>query len=668
MIQLFKVIFLCCIACRTLASTAVSFSGRQWLTAAPSFDDRKAFSEIEDFSVDILFKTQQQSSGDASLLEKWNGGLKASRSGFPFAIRVLPGGRLLCATYGGKDFKVSVTSWGRVNDDVWHTVLCTKSKGVLSLYVDGQLHGQASNFNLPPKSTHSSSPITIGRRGDDHTPCFFIGVIGFVRVSSFGGSSAQVLVEHHKILEFKRDGSHLDTVCKREGILACWAMDDGHGSNFADDGPFGIHAECHGGANDGSGFTVSTCPEWLDFTLTSSTTSFVPLLSDVEAVPIDNQTIPEYEHLILAGYIFYCVYCILLIQLAERLQGSRLNGHLFRMHSSDVSFLPPAGGCPGLKTVEDSAREFKCDVATNAGFFNPSTGDCYGNLVSDGRIIQLFGTENVNFGIRKDGSVVVGYMAPSDIVRIGQLGGGWKQLIQGMGWLVRNGKPYLKFFREDFSHQMTGDPDFFVRVKAPRLALGVNLEGHIMLLQFDGDENVRGYGADLMQMAKYFIKYGNILHAVNLDGGSSDSVMIHGVTVNAPMEPCHNHAAPAPFCQRPVATVLCFRKPMNSSSAQHIELSDFPVMPPATAGDAGEIQDIYYMLPRIGLLCVLSVAVMAFVVSKTRSNQLNDVRNTLNTASSLILLFFQVQLQDFSRSESNLVLADVQESSQLMFN
>jgi hypothetical protein len=59
---------------------------------------------------------------------------------------------------------------------------------------------------------------------------------------------------------------------------------------------------------------------------------------------------------------------------------------------------------------------------------------------------------------------------------------------------------------------------------------------------------------------------------------------------------------------------------------------------------------------------------MAFVVSKTRSNQLNDVRNTLNTASSLILLFFQVQLQDFSRSESNLVLADVQESSQLMFS
>lgn len=121
---------------------------------------------------------------------------------------------------------------------------------------------------------------------------------------------------------------------------------------------------------------------------------------------------------------------------------------------------------------------------------------------------------------------------------------------------------------------MTGSSDFFIKVKAPRLALGVDKQGRILLLQFDGDENVRGYGADLQQMAKYFIKYGDILHAVNLDGGSSDSVMIQGVTVNAPMEPCHDHAAPAPFCQRPVTTVICFRKPYNRSSSLHTVLAE----------------------------------------------------------------------------------------------
>ncbi len=295
------------------------------------------------------------------------------------------------------------------------------------------------------------------------------------------------------------------------------------------------------------------------------------------------------------------------------------------MHEAGVSFLPPTGGCPGLKTVDESTRDYKCDVATNAGFFNPNTGDCYGNLISDGRILQLPGTENVNFGIRRDGSVVVGYMAPNDIVKTGQLGGGWKQLIQGMGWLVRNGKPYLHFDREDFSCQMTGSSDFFVQVKAPRLAVGVNKQGHILLLQFDGDENVRGYGADLAQMAKYFIKYGDILHAVNLDGGSSDSVMIQGVTGKAPMEPCRNHPAPSPYCQRPVATMICFRKlPDGSSSPDTVQrVLDVADVPVAAAQD---IRDIYYMLPRIGLLCVLTVAVLAFIVAKTRSNQLNDVR------------------------------------------
>lgn len=356
------------------------------------------------------------------------------------------------------------------------------------------------------------------------------------------------------------------------------------------------------------------------------------------------------------------------------------------MHEAGISFLPPTGGCPGLKTVEESARDYSCDVATNAGFFNPNTGDCYGNLVSDGKIIQLSGTENVNFGIRRDGSVVVGYMAPNDIVQTGLLGGGWKQLIQGMGWLVRNGRPYLQFDREDFSHQMTGSSDFFVKVKAPRLALGVNKRGQILLLQFDGDENVRGYGADLMQMAKYFIKYGDILHAVNLDGGSSDSVMIQGVTVNAPMEPCHNHPAPSPYCQRPVTTILCFRKPRDASPSSPISQQVLPVPADVQVAAAEDIRDVYYLLPRIGLFCVLTVAVLAYVIAKTRSSQLNDVRGSIiyfSTQSFLslavcsipaqnhnfrrILTCFQVPLQNFSQLGSSSAF-DTQEYSQLIFN
>jgi hypothetical protein len=197
----------------------------------------------------------------------------------------------------------------------------------------------------------------------------------------------------------------------------------------------------------------------------------------------------------------------------------------------------------------------------------------------------------------------------------------------------------------------------------------VNKQGQILLLQFDGDENVRGYGADLAQMAKYFIKYGDILHAVNLDGGSSDSVMIQGVTVNAPMEPCHNHPAPAPYCQRPVATVLCFRQSLVPSSSPRTSLVDVPVM---NVDAAGEIRDVYYLLPRIGLLCVIAVAVLAYVIGKTRSSHLNDVRvgyvhfAVHVFAKELRVTPVQVPLQDFSRFGSLSVSFDTQETSQLI--
>ena len=79
MMQPLGILLLVCVASATLASPSVSFSGSQWLTAAPSFDDRKVFTEIDDFQIDILFKTRQKSSGDASLLEKWNGGPNDSR-------------------------------------------------------------------------------------------------------------------------------------------------------------------------------------------------------------------------------------------------------------------------------------------------------------------------------------------------------------------------------------------------------------------------------------------------------------------------------------------------------------------------------------------------------------------------------------------------------------
>ena len=69
------------------------------------------------------------------------------------------------------------------------------------------------------------------------------------------------------------------------------------------------------------------------------------------------------------------------------------------------------GGCESKRraTVAESAGQRKCLVAVNAGFFNTHTGECYGNIVSDGRLVlNSHGVQNAHFGIRENGTFVFG--------------------------------------------------------------------------------------------------------------------------------------------------------------------------------------------------------------------------------------------------------------------
>ena len=90
-------------------------------------------------------------------------------------------------------------------------------------------------------------------------------------------------------------------------------------------------------------------------------------------------------------------------------------GHLTVVNNPlrTLSVLEPlkAGGCSlGLTVpVTLSAMQKRCILAMNAGFFNTHTGDCYGNIISDGHLIKNgHGVQNAHFGIRADGSLVFG--------------------------------------------------------------------------------------------------------------------------------------------------------------------------------------------------------------------------------------------------------------------
>lgn len=153
-----------------------------------------------------------------------------------------------------------------------------------------------------------------------------------------------------------------------------------------------------------------------------------------------------------------------------------------------MSILEPydPGGCKmnyfsasrSTVTTTSSRREYGCKLALNAGYFSVTTGQCLGNVVSDGRIVQSTSEQNANFGIRQDGTIVVGYISEEEV-----LGGNYRQLISGVLWLVRNGTNHVNesMGLECASHQNTGKMSSFVEVLSARTAIGHDSEGRIIV-------------------------------------------------------------------------------------------------------------------------------------------------------------------------------------------
>ena len=136
-------------------------------------------------------------------------------------------------------------------------------------------------------------------------------------------------------------------------------------------------------------------------------------------------------------------------------------------------------------TVSDtvSNRAFGCTVAVNAGYFKVTTGECLGNVVSDGRVIQTSNDEqNANFGIRQDGSIVVGYIPDSEIRNTSNP---FRQLVTGVIWLVRNGSNFVNesMSLECSAHEDTGKMETFVNVLSARTAVGHDDQGRVIIAQ-----------------------------------------------------------------------------------------------------------------------------------------------------------------------------------------
>lgn len=168
-------------------------------------------------------------------------------------------------------------------------------------------------------------------------------------------------------------------------------------------------------------------------------------------------------------------------------------------HTFSVLEPEKKGGCDSTfyyttrSTVQETAsnRKFGCKLAANGGYFTMTTGRCLGNIVSDGTVVQTTPDLNANFGIRQDGSIVIGYIPEEEI---SDRKNPFRQLVTGVVWLVRNGTNYVNesMKLECSSHEDTGRMETFVNVVSARSALGHDREGRLVMVQIEGQTHRRG--------------------------------------------------------------------------------------------------------------------------------------------------------------------------------
>ena len=261
------------------------------------------------------------------------------------------------------------------------------------------------------------------------------------------------------------------------------------------------------------------------------------------------------------------------VRIDKFMSNQLMHGNMFILGNamSHFSFQTPLNGCPGMIRTSVTSKgnslvlslfnaphlahaagvlctALQCLAATNAGFFDMLTGACLGDLIVEGRSVQLNPTQGVHFGLRADThEFAVGYLEPSDVQRMQ-----WRTLIQGNGWLVRNGSVYIDtaakieglsydalytqvrvgvclsvclsvcLFCDAFNHCFV--PTLTDRtsvsplawLQAPRTAVGHDAQGNLVLAQVDGQEQVRA-GPTFYDWAQLLVELG-LVNAINLDG------------------------------------------------------------------------------------------------------------------------------------------------------
>lgn len=101
-----------------------------------------------------------------------------------------------------------------------------------------------------------------------------------------------------------------------------------------------------------------------------------------------------------------------------------------------------------------------------------------------------------------------------------------KHAIGGGPRLLKDGKLYINSREEEFQPDIASG-------RAPRSAVGVTEDNHLIFITVDGRQPELSIGITLRELALYMQKYG-IVDGVNLDGGNSARMVVRGFIMNNP--------------------------------------------------------------------------------------------------------------------------------------
>ncbi|MCF8008177.1 MAG: phosphodiester glycosidase family protein [Halanaerobiales bacterium] len=142
-------------------------------------------------------------------------------------------------------------------------------------------------------------------------------------------------------------------------------------------------------------------------------------------------------------------------------------------------------------------------------------------IPSDGYIVKIFNKENIVKEFKTGNEVIYRDIFKPD----------WHQqkvisIIGGGPCLVKDGEVYVSGTLEQFKNDI-------IEGKAPRTAVGITEQKHLLFITVDGRQPKLSVGITLKNLADYLVQLG-VRDALNLDGGDSSQMVIRGYTFNNP--------------------------------------------------------------------------------------------------------------------------------------